>query len=244
MRFFGLFILLSISIQAQAQFGFSARTNLNNFNSWNDYYDRSDINQQAFRNTTELGINYWFRLENIRIEFLPEVTFTLPTEETLSPSIGDNFTSEFSQLSFYLNTNLYFLDFENDCDCPTFSKQGTFVPKALHLIINPGISLYQNDINILSNDPSGFGVTGLAYNIGAGLGLDIGINNLLTITPFFMINYSSSFSSEAIDQYSAITLCEDPQLCDLIPEDAASNFHPQFGIRINLRPDYVKANRY
>ncbi|MCB9291906.1 MAG: hypothetical protein H6559_02055 [Lewinellaceae bacterium] len=36
-------------------------------------------------------------------------------------------------LSLFLNANIYFLDLEGDCDCPTFSKSGGFLQKGLFL---------------------------------------------------------------------------------------------------------------
>jgi len=239
MRLFIILLLLTVGFQAQAQFGFSARTNLNNFNAWEDFYQVNDISTRPFRNTIDLGVNYWLRLKNKRVEFLPELTYSLEKSDDLTVPQGDNFSNTLTQYGFNLNTHIYFMDLDNDCNCPTFSKQGTFVPKAIHLIINPGVYIYRNDLVIERDNLSELEHWGRAFKLGAGLGLDIGISDLLTITPFTLINFTSAYTSCNLDIYNDPTsiLCNEGH-------PNSNNFHPQFGLRISFRPDYVKSNRY
>ena len=124
-----------------------------------------------------VGLDYWFRLKNQRIEFYPEINYA-----TLSDDLAGDVDLQFNMLSFYLNTQIYFLDFAGDCDCPTFSKDGTFVDKGLFLLISPGYSLQNFEIS--PNDGEIQKLDNSTFNIGAGLGLDIGVTDAITITPF------------------------------------------------------------
>ena len=99
---------------------------------------------------------------------------------------GDGVTFESNMYSFFFNTNIYFLDFAGDCDCPTFSKDGNFVDKGLFLQLSPGISM----MNMTVEDTEGSREQeSFVPSIAAALGMDIGVADLLTITPFFGIRY-------------------------------------------------------
>lgn len=124
-----------------------------------------------------IGLDYWFRLRNQRIEFYPEINYA-----TLSDDLQGDVDLKFNSYSFYLNTQIYFLDFMGDCDCPTFSKDGTFVDKGLFLLLSPGYS-FQN-FEITPQEGTNQKIESSAFSIGAGLGLDIGVSDAVTITPF------------------------------------------------------------
>lgn len=128
------------------------------------------------------GIDYWFRLKNQRIEFFPEINYA-----SFSEDIGNTFSANGDYFSFFLNTQIYFLDFVGDCDCPTFSKDGTFLDKGLFLLLSPGISYIDNRIEVVEGD--NFQSNTWAPSMAAGLGLDIGITDLITITPFGGVRY-------------------------------------------------------
>ena len=208
---------------------------MNNFGEWTEFYQFNNNNNSAFSNTQEVGFNYWFSLKNKRIEFLPELSRSFKKTE----NVFDNFNHAFKQYTINLNTNIYFMDLDSDCNCPTFSKEGGFVQKAIHLILSPGAGMYfhtlDEDMVRLEKE------VGIYYKLGAGLGLDIGVSNLVTITPFAMLNYSSSYSTEPFRSFYD---CTDPMNC--LPDgfSSSSSIYSQFGIRIGFRPDYVKSNRY
>lgn len=124
-----------------------------------------------------VGLDYWFRLKNQRIEFYPEINYA-----TLSDDLAGDVDLQFNMFSFYFNTQIYFLDFAGDCDCPTFSKDGTIFDKGLFLLISPGYS-FQN-FEISPNEGEVQKLDNSTFNIGAGLGLDIGISDVITLTPF------------------------------------------------------------
>lgn len=159
----------------------------------------------------EIDLGYWFRLKNKRLEFIPEIGYTsLPGNDEISAS-GFNVN---------LNVLIYPLDFHNDCNsCPTFSKEGGTIKKGFHWIIAPSwanLSLETPLIDLSSNDLS-------TFRLGLGAGLDIGVTNLLAVTPIIMINVGKQF-----DEFS-------------IPGEDASRYRQvHLGLRATLRLDKDK----
>ena len=84
---------------------------------------------------------------------------------------------------------LYPMSFRDDCNCPTFKKTGNTMKKGFHLIGQLGLSINFRNIN---HDSVSISKTTLTPVIGAGCGLDLGINKYLTITPFVL--YTVLFS--------------------------------------------------
>lgn len=121
----------------------------------------------------EVGVGYWFRLKNKRMEFIPEVSYG---------SISADGTGNITTFGFNSNIQIYPLDFHSDCDaCPTFSKEGGLIKKGFYWIINPGLLLVDSDIN-----------SNFTYRVGLGGGLDIGVTNLLTVSPFAMYSFAGN----------------------------------------------------
>lgn len=81
------------------------------------------------------------------------------------------------------------MDFGNDCNCPTFNKQGQFFKKGFHFIINPKLG-YINQVFETDADP--VKNNGILFSLGAGAGIDIGINKTWTFSPSFI--FSKSFN--------------------------------------------------
>lgn len=229
----GLFLMYSAC--AQAQFGVRIKYNSQNFVDWSNAAEkRISFGGRGFdlySNGYELGIDYWFRLPKKRIEFLPEVSYTL-ANTTVDHPIFEKFTYKAINLNFH--TQIYALDLEGDCNCPTFSKQGPSINKGLFLHVTPGLSYYNADVTL--NPISSMALNnadGLLFRVGVGLGMDVGISDFFTITP--MVSYY--FSSAATWENLAINT-NDP---DFMVLDAVTN--PtilQFTLRLGFRPDYKK----
>lgn len=145
-----------------------------------------------------LGVDYWFRLKNKRIEFLPEIGINFAQSEYDQELEITDQPEKLQHRSVYfnMNTRIYPMDFAGDCDCPTFSNQSTLIKKGFYFELSPGISYYRSnistsqvtfagtetDVRTTENDE-------ISYKIGLGVGLDIGISNLLTINPYAMYNF-------------------------------------------------------
>lgn len=130
----------------------------------------------------QVGIDYWFRLKNTRIEFLPTLAYS---RQAVSGTIFGGEEGELVAQAghFFFNTNIYLFDLRGDCDCPTFSKQGPTLTKGFFLQLSPGISLF--DLTNAREESD----TDLAPSIGIGIGFDIGLSDLVTLTPTLSARY-------------------------------------------------------
>jgi len=202
-----LLCFLFIQSMAFSQFSISAAYSSNS----SDIIDKHVPFEATSPSSIELGVAYWFRLKSKRVEFLPEVGYALYQMPNTKPVPFESA----SAFHFNFNTQIYPIDFHSDCSaCPTFSKDGGLIKKGFYWIVSPGISSYKFDG---FNDVT---VDGVAFRIGLGAGLDIGLSNLLTISPFAKYNIAASVS-------------------DNIGESGTYN-QLQFGLRAILRVDKDK----
>lgn len=151
------------------------------------------------------GINYWLRLKNVRMEFFPEVTYSRLTSLPLETLPSANL----DRWAMAVPVSFYPLDFKGDCRCPTFSKQNDLVKKGLFLQLVPMVQHERTD------QPSGWH---LNFGLGLGTGLDIGISDLITLTP--LVQYSTTLGSTRDTGKSG------------------STNEIRAGIRVLFRPDY------
>ncbi len=133
--------------------------------------------ERLFSSRFGLGADYWFRLKKYRLEFLPSVHAQYAREKF---NISDQVVGDlsWSSIDFAPAIQFYPLDFFSDCQCPTFSKQGKFLKKGFFISLAPGIGyhvLTSKNLNESSGDWLLFG--------RAGIGLDIGLSDLLTLSP-------------------------------------------------------------
>lgn len=169
-----------------------------------------NTNNQLFPFLTGLGVDYWFRLKKYRLEFFPSLQFQY-AHENVTLSDASKGALNWSVIDFTPIIQFYPLDFKNDCMCPTFSKQGQLFKKGLFLQLAPGIA-YSNlngkntEVDRISN---WMGITRV------GVGLDIGISDLITFSPALnyqfaqSLDWSAFFTSAAsahINVYSGLFL--------------------------------------
>ena len=231
-----ILLFFAIVTSTHAQFGISAKYQSNKASGWEGKYGGDkDISPASI----EYGLNYWLRLKNKRVEFLPELTYA--SSKASFEDIG--FAIELSQfnrtsIGIGVNTHIYPLDFEGDCNCPTFSKDGNIVSKGFHWIINTGVISHNIENKLFApslgaREEYTFENTNqITFRAGLGIGLDIGITELFTLVPYAM--YSRNFGLES------------PDLSDLpsAPNPSISTSLDQFnvGLRLVFRPDYIKSN--
>ena len=169
----------------------------------------------------ELGLDYWLRLKDYRIEFLPEIYGAYS-----STAIADteNDVATMLRVGFNFNTHFYVLDFKEDCDCPTFSKEGPGINKGFFLHLSPGImyETLQMDISGQSANEANY----LHFKLGGGVGLDLGISDFLTITPIYTLNFVTG-GDWVFDTFSNGAR-------PLFTENTSGIFH-QFALRAGFR---------
>ncbi len=193
-----LFLLFSV---VYGQVGFSAYYTSNNAPEWETQFtdeNGAPIGALSIGDGWNLGIDYWFRLPNQRIEFMPEFNFGAYQHSEGQAAFNNQF------YSFFFNTNFYLFDLNNDCDCPTFSKENDLLKKGFFLRISPGISHHRSEYTIgdfADNDEN------WNFSIGGALGVDVGISDLLTLTPIVGLRYfpEISWAFEEAENNSSLT---------------------------------------
>ncbi len=197
MRQFLILVLFALAFQVQAQIGISASYLNQDVPEWESIAIEQYGNEaeNKFLNFgLEAGLDYWFRFKNFRVEFFPTVSYAVFNSKFVNPHI-DLSTAEGKYTSnnfgLHLKTNVYPLDFEGDCDCPTWKKDGNVIKKGWFIQLIGGARSMNN-----SYEFSTFSETqkSIVYEAGIGTGLDIGISEFLTITPY--LNYILTFNAE------------------------------------------------
>ncbi len=223
---FPIILNLVVLSVASAQFGVSAKFNANTWKTIDDFSQELTITEPSI----EFGLNYWFRLKNYRVEFLPEVTFANYTND-----LGLTFNAasiKRSYFGFQVNTLVYPLDFEGDCNCPTFSKQGDFFSKGFHWMVTSGVLFHQAEAIDIRDAIESKPVSSTVPRVGLGAGLDIGLQDIITISPFAVYNLDFSVA-QPIEIYSST---------NSMIETSHNMRRITFGLRLMFRPDYVKQN--
>jgi hypothetical protein len=218
---FCLFVALSLAISLHAQFGVSGH------HFWNDAeaFDLAftDVNGDPVSAVPDqgwqAGVDYWFRLKNTRIEFLPTLSFGRISGRADS---GNDFIAQKIQIaSFFFNTNFYLFDMAGDCDCPTFSKEGNTLQKGLFFQVSPGVSYFRYGIETVEGEQTS---SEIAFGAGAGAGFDLGVSDFLTLTPFAGLRYYPRVDGWAGDIPN-------------VGDTGSSLLQTLLGIRVGLRLD-------
>jgi len=187
--------LLFIFQNVNAQVGVSAGAKIMNASEWTDFLNKEMQTNAGNYQGWHVGIDYWFRLPQKRVEFFPEISY-----EKYSQDFGLA-TDEIKSLSLYFNTNIYLLDFEGDCNCPTFSKGGDLFEKGFFIQVSPGISYFTSTFGLDSEEIED---SNLSFGLGLGAGLDVGISDFLTITPLLKFTWLPSASREELEAASEL----------------------------------------
>jgi hypothetical protein len=190
-----LSLSLAVATGAFAQFGVSGYYTHTGFSG--DYagvYLNRGWDEARPTDGYRLALDYWFRLKKPRVEFLPTLSYTKGTTFELSDEDTTLGRLGYQHFSFFLNTNIYLFDLAGDCGCPTFSKGGPALQKGLFLQVGPGVTYERRQTTAL--DADGPLISGSSssthWGLQAGLGLDIGISDLITLTPLVGLRYYPS----------------------------------------------------
>lgn len=177
MKSFTLFFfsLVFLFQTVNAQVGIIAGYKTMQANDWEEVFPGDGFPSTGY----SIGIDYWFKLKEKRIEFTPELNFSNFSETGLNSTT--DFTARF--VGFHFNTNIYPLDFDGDCQCPTWGKEGSFVEKGFFIRLSPGLNYFSSEIQAEDFNESG---NEIIPSFGLGVGLDIGVAPVVTITPIAM----------------------------------------------------------
>jgi hypothetical protein len=213
-------VLSTIAQIAQAQIGVRSSYHHTRINPWEAVTDRSAVDNTYSGIGYTVGLDYWFRLEDHRVEFFPEIQYS----RVLSFELADNASSVLTNFGLELNTHFYLMDFFDDCDCPTFSKKSNWFQKGFFLSASAGALMYNfPEINTLP----GFNQFVGSGSIGAGM--DIGLSDFFTITPF--VKWKHFFTPT----WEGMTTVFETNSTN--PSEMESRYfaHVQGGVRLGLR---------
>ena len=184
-----IFVIILISLAPSlmsAQIGMSLIYQNNHFSDWN-------LNTPLFQNAGGIGVDYWFRLKNHRLEIFPGIKYQHSESNNISGLEGNAIWKKYS---FSLKIKAYIFDFISDCNCPTFSKQNEFFKKGFFVYLDPKFSrhiMYDNsekeETQIEMNN----------VNASGGMGFDFGISNYLTISPFIGMSLYPNIQWDLLD---------------------------------------------
>lgn len=226
-------LLFVFTDTVHAQFGARVKYNNMAFSDWETALNKFDnnSNQSLFNHGFELGLDYWFRLKKRRVEFMPEVSYA--SASTSYPSNLGLDRVNLSVFNFNFHSQIYALDMEGDCDCPTFSKQGPSLNKGLFFHFTPGLGYYTTNTSLSEGNSRSFGeAQGIVFRAGLGVGLDLGVSDLITITPILSYYFHSNMTWEDM-----------PAPGELLQNSADSPKLLQFTLRFGFRPDYGRGGR-
>lgn len=192
-----LFICTNFSI---AQIGVSGAYSSISTPGWEDIKSNENVN--SYNNGYTIGIDYWTRLENYRVEFLPELSYSrFDNEFDGTPLVPFASTGDLSILAFAFNTQIYLFDIEGDCNCPTFGKEGGFFNKGFYFMVGPGVSIVNqtDDITVGVEQSETVEDSNVRLLLSAGAGLDIGITRSITLTLFGKFKWHSANEWEGLN---------------------------------------------
>lgn len=141
----------------------------------------SSLLQLEALKSVDLGISYSLRLKKVRIELHPGVSLAYGSGDFLESDLA------FSEKGASLNVPILFypLDFADDCNCPTFNKQGEVFEKGLYILIQPAIRHIWRSLNDQDTFPK---FQGFQPEIGLGLGFDFGLSRQTTLSTFVVLS--------------------------------------------------------
>ncbi len=202
-----LLLLLLIGLGGSplyAQFGLRAQYGFADFTA-----DASIQDIVESQHGIDIGLHYWFRLKNKRLEFFPEISYAALNQGQSETAEALPYT--YRRIGVRIPARIYPLDFASDCDCPTFSKQNDLIKKGFFVEVAPGYFYDQSWISLIDREDS----HGQA-EVSVGVGLDIGINDLITVTPLVSYAWGMLGPEEGISLQNVL----------------------RAGLSVTLRPDY------
>lgn len=194
-----ILLILTIFFVSQIEAQISVLGGISTFSAgnWDRIMDKPDngvdgsIGMDKFNFDALYGLSYSIPIPNVGMRIQPEINYTRFSSSGFNRNILPNFELlsldlNVQNIAFLLNTNIYLLNLEGDCDCPTFGKDGGFFEKGFHIQGGPGVVLSSKQI--IRKDESGASTTSTInetkFTFVIGAGLDIGLTDKFTITPF------------------------------------------------------------
>jgi hypothetical protein len=211
-----LLCMVMIPVLGRAQLGVSMGYSWGNAPDW-----QMDLSAPPGEGVL-LGLEYALPFKQLRMELVPGLALSrLSTPEIL----GVNTTS--TGYSAHLQWRIYPFDLQGDCNCPTFSRQGNLLQKGIWLAALGGVTAMDNRINfdLLQGESIRRSLNVMG---GVQLGLDLGLSEILTLSPFLGINYLPAVFWPELSTLLA------PELLVTAPAEKSPVSIVQLGMRFKL----------
>lgn len=236
-----LYFICLLAVNGTSQFSVFAKYQPNQI-EWQDEWQTTLSDDIIYQHSINYGLAYWLRLKNYRVEFHPGIYYsqseqavTLNSVATTHIEIPEINSIELNGFGFEVPVHFYFLDLEGDCNCPTFSKQGNVFSKGIYAYFNPGVRRLSYSLGI-DNGTADNSENQVLLTVAAGVGLDIGLGDLFTITPFGGLEFVPNMQWDAYDSY-----------VEILSDNAITNNRNLrsivTGLRLSIRPDYIKEKK-
>lgn len=175
--FLTLATAVAIAANASAQLGLGGGLHYTHLPEWQALIETArGIRAAPPAQGNYVALNYWFRLPAARIEFTPGIRLAHQQFE-LDPEITPPLTVFQAALEWPLL--FYPLDLHSDCDCPTFSKQGSAWRKGLFVAVVPSLAWQRYAPPQETHLPNG---TQIVPALALRTGLDLGITDAWTLS--------------------------------------------------------------
>jgi hypothetical protein len=182
------FILISSPVKSQI--GIDIIGGQQRYVNWNDVINDYAAKEYNFlRFNYGAGVNYWFRLQNYRIEFTPGLYYLYSDFKFDNPDCLFYYHSHTGGAEF--DVNIYPFELRKktyEKDCPSFSTRGEYFPKSFFLQVSPGLNGSYRDVT--SKYIKDFDI---GWKMDFGVGLDMKITDRIIMAP--IIKYGFSFSN-------------------------------------------------
>jgi len=223
------FSILLISLQGYSQVGFTISRYNQDVPDWETAVFQNTANQDLLKNGYSIGVDYWLKpLKEYRVELFPELLVSYSKDDLVRNNRNEQF--QLASAGFNLNMNFYLLNFHSDCDCPTFSKQESFFEKGFFLQISPGYHYFRGVYEVTDGSELSKNIMNeFVPKLGVGIGVDIGVSDLVTVTP--IVKYNRHFNAEW--EQLSLTVSDDPLLDT--PPDISSINQFTYGLHIGIR---------
>ena len=229
--------VFALQTQIQAQIGISGSYTQWHTPEWSNFIEDelgTSFSEAFYKNGYKIGADYWFRLPNVRVEFHPELAFSKVNADwsNLSSDLP-NFMLQTQSYHFQLNTNFYIFDFFGDCDCPTWSKTEPFFKKGFFVQVSPGFTRQEHQIESIEESGKIETATNNTFNLAAGIGMDIGVSDYFTLTPFVKGWYFFTTDWQDFKETSPFNFPINDE--DLSGSAPTNHFWLEAGMRIGFR---------
>lgn len=193
-------VLFFISVESFSQIGIDFIGNSNNYKTWNELlYEKAVKDSEIFKYSYGVGVNYWFSLHDLRVEFTPGLYF-LHSEFVLDEKeAGVKYVSNQGGLEF--DINVYLFDFYRKSykrDCPSFSNGNDWLKSGFFVQASPKIFGDQRE---LLNSEKNIRYLNIGGKFDFGVGIDIGISKHLVISPILKYGFDFGDKWEGLSEY-------------------------------------------